>query len=104
KAYNDDPPARDVLPGRLVKVVQSEDVRGARWNEVGFKHPIIAPFRDWGQRGGVDFFKPGQEPAARRYWEVQPHDASVVVSYEDKRPALLEREFDHKKYRGRVLL
>jgi uncharacterized membrane protein len=104
KAY-DDPAAQRLMPGRLVKVVAAEEPRGARWNEVGFTHPIIAPFREWGQAGNVDFLKPGQEPTARRYWEVQPHEAAPIVFYadKDKRPALLERKLG-KDYRGRVLL
>jgi uncharacterized membrane protein len=106
KAYNADPTAQALLPGRLEKVVKSEGVRGAQWDAVGFRHPIIAPFREWGQAGTVDFFKQGQEPAAKRYWQITPRDAKdVIVRYadKDKRPALLERSLD-KKYRGRVLL
>lgn len=105
-AYNDDPVARSLLPGRLVRVVEAEREPGATWKEATYQHPVMAPFREWGMAANVDFIK--FPPAALRYWDVQPYgaEAYVIVSYSDNeaRPALLERLFDRKKVRGRVLL
>ncbi len=104
-AYNT-PAAQKLLPGRLVKVVASKLAPGIRWDwtDATYRHPALAPFREW--NAGFDI---GQYPReAFRYWEVQPHPqaADVLIAYKDaeKRPALLERVFDRKKVRGRVLL
>jgi hypothetical protein len=113
-SYNNDGAAQRLLPGLLVKVVEApakdargQESKGANWQEASYKHPIMAPFREWALRGNVDFLT--FPPTAKRYWEVKPHkdDTYVIVSYEDKDhlPALLERNFDPKtKIKGHVLL
>jgi hypothetical protein len=106
EAYNGDRVAQGLLPGQLVKVVQAEREPGATWKETTYQHPVMAPFREWGMSANVDFLR--FPPAAFRYWEVKPYGdaAYVIVSYADDagRPALLERQFDRKQVRGRVLL
>ncbi|HMC89724.1 MAG TPA: BatA domain-containing protein, partial [Gemmataceae bacterium] len=90
KAYNGDPIARELLPGRLVKVVQAEkkkDEKEARasWKEATYQHPVMAPFKDWSTDPSIDFLQ--FPPAAFRYWEVEPSpkpDSYVIVSYDDK--------------------
>jgi hypothetical protein len=106
-SYNDDQIAQRLLPGRLIKLVKAETKEGATWKAATYQHPVMVPFREWGMNQNVDFER--YPPAAERYWEVQAlasTEAYVIVSYVDKekRPALLERNFDHKKIRGRVLL
>ena len=77
------------------------------WSDDSYQHPVMAPFRDWSKNETIDFLKPGLQPAAFRYWEVQPEQtATVVVAYADKgkHPALLEANLDRRSIRGRVLL
>lgn len=105
-AYNDDRIAQTLLPGQFVKVLQTDTEPGVSWKETTYQHPVLAPFRDWAMSPDVDFLK--TPPAVTRYWEVKPYgqEAYVIVGYADQegRPALLERLFDRKKMRGRVLL
>jgi hypothetical protein len=105
-AYNDNQAAQTLLPGQLVKIVKAETEAGVSWKETTYRHPVMAPFREWGQNPSAALDR--LRPAAARYWEVKPvpEDASVIVAYDDPdgRPALLERHFDHKKIRGHVLL
>lgn len=105
KLYNEDKDAQAILPGALKKVIRLPDKQPGVWDESGFNHPAIVPFKEWGQRGDVDFTAPGLKPAAYRYWEIEPREALTVVSYEgrDKHAALLERKFNRPKS-GRVLL
>jgi hypothetical protein len=104
-AYNGDQ-AQQLLPGRLVRIVQAATGPGATWSETAYRHPVLARFREWRMNENVDFQK--VRPAASRYWEVQPlpNNSTVVVTYADQenRPALLERAFDRDQTRGRVLL
>jgi hypothetical protein len=107
KAYNDDDAAQQLLPGKLVKIVRAAAGGGATWEEPSYQHPVMAPIKEWSMSPEVDFQK--LPPRASRYWEVEPAAdgaAYVVVKYVDEksRPALLERNFDRKKVRGRVLL
>jgi hypothetical protein len=100
--------AKVLLPGRLVKVVQDgDDLKpGAIWNALTYQHELMAPFAEWSKGEAVDFLQPGQAPWAARYWVVEPRndEASIVVSYEKKDPALLERRFKDETIKGRVLL
>lgn len=104
-AYNEAKAAVGLLPGKLVQVARPPEKLPAHWEEAGFNHPAIAPFKEWGQQGNIDFNAPGLKPAAFRYWHVEPREALVVVSYDvpQHHPALLERKFD-KAVKGRVLL
>ncbi|MBY0526465.1 MAG: VWA domain-containing protein [Gemmataceae bacterium] len=93
----------ELMPGILERVI--DDDKGMPWKESTYRHPVMAPFREWGQAANVDFIK--LPPRAVRYWSVKPRrEENVIVSYADAetRPALLERLFDRKKVRGRVLL
>jgi hypothetical protein len=105
-AYNESKTAQELLPGQLITVIKAQEEKGVAWNEPTYRHPVMAPFREWAQSQFADLEQ--LRPAAFRYWEVKPvpQEAYVIVSYADKegRPALLERQFDHKKIRGRVLL
>jgi hypothetical protein len=105
-AYHENTVAQALLPGQLTSIIQAQDDKGVTWNEPMYRHPVMAPFREWAQSQSANFEQ--LRPAVFRYWEVKPRpeDASVIVSYADKegRPALLERLFDHKKIRGHVLL
>jgi hypothetical protein len=97
-------PAQAVMPGRLVRVVQAADSAAGTWKEASYQHPILAPFREWSQNLNVIFLK--NPPVAHKYWEVTPLAAHVIVSYGDAKalPALLEKNVDRTKTRGRVLL
>jgi hypothetical protein len=98
--------ARKLMPARLVKVVAAEKP-GAIWSSHTYRHPVIAPFDEWSKNETVDFLKPGLEPSAARYWEVEMppgQEAFAIVRYGADKPALLERNFDKKTVRGRVLL
>jgi hypothetical protein len=70
------------------------------------KHPLMAPFQEWRAKNNVDFFL--RPPQVYRYWKVepQPDAADEIIPYSGKErlPALLERRFDRKQVRGRVLL
>jgi hypothetical protein len=105
-AYNDTGAAQQLLPAQFVKVVTADADKGVTWKEATYRHPVMAPFREWSQNQAADLER--LRPAAYRYWEVKPipEDADIIVSYADDqgRPALLERRFDHKKMRGHVLL
>ena len=106
KAYNEGDAAQALMPGRLTKVVQAETEGGAVWKVDTYKHSILQPFGEWSQTSNIDLIK--IPPGAFRYWEVEPFgtDAYKIVAYSDKesRPALLERNFDRKKTKGRVVL
>jgi hypothetical protein len=105
-AYTDSQAAQVLLPGQFVKVIKAKAEAGVTWKETTYQHRVMAPFREWGQSQAIDLKR--LRPAVYRYWEVKPipEDAYVIVSYDDDqgRPALLERQFDHKKIRGHVLL
>jgi hypothetical protein len=105
-AYNENQTAQTLLPGQFVKVMKADGPAGVTWKEASYQHPVMAPFREWGQNRSASLEE--LRPAAYRYWEVKPaaENASVIVSYDDRAnsPALLERPFDHKKIRGHVLL
>ncbi len=107
EAYNTDSFARRLLPGQLVQVIKAAAEPGVRWNENTYQHhALVTTFKLWKTTYDVDFEKVPAD--ADRYWEVTPYasDAYVIVKYADPkgRPALLERNFDRNKVRGRVLL
>src|SRR5262249_30780050 len=62
--------------------------------------------RAWNENRDTDFVR--YPRSARRYWEVEPRagGGSVLVAYAGKEnhPALLERVFEHRPTRGRVVL
>jgi hypothetical protein len=91
--------AKPLMPGEFKKLITDE--AGAVWMNYQYQHPMIAPFRDYGQ----DFND--NPPRTFRYWSVEPaRGANVLVRYADaeQRPAILETSFDRTKVRGRVLL
>jgi hypothetical protein len=100
--------AREIMPAEWVQAVKSPAARGALWSAATYKHPLMAPFAEWAQGEPVDFLAPGLEPGAFRYWDIRERpdgQTDVVVSYDAKQPALVERRFDPKQsVRGRVLL
>ena len=97
--------AQRLLPGELKNPPLARVPAGVRWGEWDYRHPLLAPFREWNVMPSVDFAK---SPAvAYRYWEIKPKtDAQVLARYDDaaKRPALLETTFPRPEVRGRVLL
>ncbi len=112
-------PAARLLPAALKKTDSevnhadrpANDPRrvGAAWllDDATLRHPMLAPFRDWKLRGGVDFLV--NPRLAWQYWDFEPlPDGAVVVKYDDaddpnaRRPALIERAVGTR--RGRVLL
>jgi hypothetical protein len=104
--------AQLLVPGTLGMIVQAspqdlETHGGVTWKETNYKHPIMARFREYEKDADTDFrLFPAR---VTRYWAVkrqQGEESYVVVPYADKegRPALLEKNFDRKKVRGRVLL
>jgi Aerotolerance regulator N-terminal len=105
-AYNESKAAQGLLPAQFMKTTKAEQDKGVTWKETTYRHPVMAPFREWAQSQSANLEQ--LRPAAFRYWEVRPlpEDTYVIVSYDDKegRPALLERNFDRKKIRGHVLL
>ena len=112
--------ANKLMPGKLTDIVntraadapadpKARDRReGATWlldDERIRQHPMLAPFRDWKQRGNVDFVVNPRK--AWRYWAAEPvADGKPVVMYDDnddpakRRPAVLERAAG----KGKVLL
>lgn len=107
-AYNADPSAQQILPGRFIASAHSDKPEGVDWDWEGnnYHHRFIAPFQEWRQDGSVDFFRIPR--GAFRYWEVKPDadHATVIARYadRDRRPALLERAFDRRAVHGRVLM
>jgi hypothetical protein len=107
KAYNEGKEAQNLLPAQLTKIVKSDAKLGTVWNEASYQqHPVLSALKEARMSPNVDFEK--FPPAAAFYWEAAPvpEAAHVLVKYADAkgRPALLERNFDRKKVRGRVLL
>ena len=101
-AYNDDPAALRLLPAQFSQILTAEDEAGVPWNENGPPHLFLTPFREWRRTASVDFYTPALLPRAKHYWDVKPadKDATVIVSYADGHPALVERVAGE----GRVLL
>jgi hypothetical protein len=104
-AYNSEA-GQKLLPGRLRQIINVPTEAGAIWSEETYRHPVMAPFRDWRIQDSVDFMRPGLQPGAFRYWAVETSVPDVIVSYagEKPSPALLEKSFDRRADRGRVLL
>ncbi len=82
---------------------------GATWllDDAALRHPMLAPFRDWKLKGGVDVIVNPRR--AWQFWDFEPlPEGTVVVRYDDsdepnaRRPAVLERGIGTR--RGRVLL
>ena len=97
--------AQRLLPGELKYPPLPRSPAGVKWGEWDYRHPLLAPFREWNVMPSVDFAK--TPPVAYRSWEVKPKaDAQVLARYADdaKRPALLETTFPRLEVRGRVLL
>jgi hypothetical protein len=107
-AYNDDGDARELLPGRLEKVVEvsTENNVDGYWSELlpnsTAQHPFLEKFHQWHKRADIDFFQEGSLPWANRFWQVKPgQESQVIVHYaKGDQPALLERNVG----KGRVLL
>ncbi|HEY8504458.1 MAG TPA: BatA and WFA domain-containing protein [Gemmataceae bacterium] len=102
-AYDTDA-AKRLLPGKYLALFEASDqAKGVTWlwNSLNFRHPILAPFREWQQQPNIDFIR--LPPRVFKYWQVEPGDKNaVVVSYNDadKSPALLEGTAG----RGKVLM
>jgi hypothetical protein len=108
----DPPPPKQTAPGWDAP---RDGKNGVTWftDDRVTQHPMLRPFREWEQKGNVDFIKNLRR--ARKYWLVEKdREAAVVVSYNDaekpadRRPAVLERTVaggDKKgTTRGKVLL
>jgi hypothetical protein len=105
KGYNDEK-AQALLPARLDKpvVLPGEGSLSLNWAEAK-RHPLMTPFLEWRSKNAVDFFqRDGPQVSRYRKLEVRPDAADEIISYSDKSPAIIERRFDRKQVRGRVLL
>jgi len=80
------PQAQDILAGKLLRQARRPD-GDLHLAPRGLQHPILAPFR--GQAGAI----PWEMFPVFRYWELDqtPKGTSVVLQYNDGRPAVLER-------------
>lgn len=87
------PEALKVLPGKLA--MQTRAPEGIWLDPRSLDHPILAPFRTIGTS------VPWRQFPVFRYWSLKDlaADASVVVSYSDARPAIIERSLG----RGRII-
>lgn len=105
-AYSKPAAAQRLLPGSFEQLLSAQE--GVPWGEPNYRHPLFAPFREWVQRGDIDFIQ--RPPSAVRFWEVKEKDKSqVLVRYampnkqnDEQPPAVLEQTF--AKSKGRVLL
>ncbi|HEV2950055.1 MAG TPA: VWA domain-containing protein [Gemmataceae bacterium] len=104
-AYNGEK-AQALLPARLDKpvILPGEPSLTLNWADAK-RHPLMKPFLEWRTKNAVDFFQ-REGPQVSRYYklELRPDAADEIISYSDKTPAILERRFDRKQVRGRVLL
>jgi hypothetical protein len=117
RAYNDNPTAQELLPGRLDHLIEplaegKEEGTLLDWDGSGYQHPFLAPFKRDDERNDVDYFK-RNPPRSALYWAVKSYDAQNVIlrhadaeKPDERRPALLERTFKGPdgKARGKVLL
>ncbi|MBI1830058.1 MAG: hypothetical protein HYR84_01245 [Planctomycetes bacterium] len=93
--------AQKVMPARILKRIDVPGKDGARWElaRMDTRHSFVAPLMDW-LAEDWDFLR---HPAAYRYWDVEPNDATEsVVRYDDGepgRPAVVVR-----KSAGKVVL
>jgi hypothetical protein len=100
--------AQRLLPGRFTKIADAPTREGVEWSwdNAAYQHPMLKSFREWNANPETDFARFPR--AAFRFWQVQPraNEGSAIVSYADpdRHPAVLERLFDRKKVRGRLLL
>jgi len=80
------PQAQELLPGKLLRQARRLD-GDLHLAPRDYQHPILAAFR--GQAGSI----PWTAFPVFRYWELDraPAGASVVLPYNDGRPAVLER-------------
>ncbi|HUR52566.1 MAG TPA: hypothetical protein VMZ71_00405, partial [Gemmataceae bacterium] len=112
--------ANKLMPGKLTDIVNTRDgsppadpkgrdrTAGVTWfldDDRVLQHPMIAPFREWTQRGNVDFVVNPRK--AWKYWAAEKvGDGAVVVAYDNdneaakRRPAILEKTAG----KGKVLL
>jgi hypothetical protein len=104
-AYNQEK-GQGLLPARLDQPVllAGNSSQALNWADAK-RHPLITPFLEWRTKNAVDFFQ-REGPQVSRYFklEVRPDVADDIISFSDKSPAILERRFDRKQVRGRVLL
>lgn len=108
KAYDNDK-AQALMPARLGKLVSLPKGSSLTWNWAeAKKHPLLVPFLEWRTKNNVDFFITDREPRVQGYWKLKtrPEAADEIIAYSgpDRQPALLERRFDRKQVRGKVLL
>jgi hypothetical protein len=87
------PQAQELLPGKLLRQVRRPN-GDLYLSPRDYQHPILAAFR--GQAGSI----PWEAFPVFRYWGIDaPTSASVVLSYNDGKPAMFERAIG----RGRAL-
>ena len=105
-AYGDTAEANLLMPGKLEQLIRAPAGKPVSWREIPTSHGMLAPFREFSKQLRIDFER--YPPTVNRYWEVKPAETNsfTLVTYADdkSRPALLERTFDPKLLRGRVLL
>ena len=91
--------ARKLMPAAFVEKVTVADIQGAQWQiqASDLDHPFLRRYQSW--LGDLA----GNPRSAKRYWKVKPNDEkNVVVRYDDRSPAILERGWP--KSAGKVLL
>jgi hypothetical protein len=108
EAYNNIK-AQLILPAKMNELVSLPAGSFLTWNWAeAKKHPLMAPFQQWRARNNVDFFTANGNPQTYHYWKMEAGkdtaDEIIPYSGNDRLPALLERRFDRKQVRGRVLL
>jgi hypothetical protein len=107
EAYNDNPVAQRLLPGRLGEVRADLD-EGVLWDwkkGVDYGHALLKPFRPWADNPNTDFVRVPRR--AYRYWQVHPgKQAHVLVRYAGRagHAAVLETLFKRSQATGRVIL
>lgn len=97
------PQAAELMPGKLVAVRESADGMSWQIDDAALRQPLMAPFRDWRQRGNVDFLNNPRR--AFKFWEAEAEPNNVVVRYgaeddAERFPAVLQKSVGN----GQVLL
>ncbi len=94
-----------ILPGKIEKLVKTEQTNAAKWEPLKRTHPLLAKFATWREQEDVGFLKYAR--SAWRYWLVEPlAPQNKIVDYNvaGSPPALLERLSDLQRGHGRVLM
>ena len=93
------PAAQQLLPGKLKEQVPREEGNTCLAPQ-NYQHPILKPFARYATRS------PWSRFPVYRYWRIDDlaADGSMVIAYNDGRPALLERTIRAGQVAGHVLM